>query len=541
MPDTSIAIAEPRTEERSTRVAVLSGSDVLFCVSLANLLTLLFWSQLFRLADPSLDYYRSQPVDLKLYLYGSVQAIVVLSLLTGLFVVVLRVVRRAQNRVLDAVIRAAVCVSLIVPLHVLLRTLDAPEAAFRATATAIVTLALLLLPETRFGRRTTAFGTVAIAVLWPFAIMLPGALLWRVATRAPREAFSGTAATSFLPYKPDNQRVICIVFDELSDELLFRLYPDRVRTPEFHRLRSEALHADDALPTSEWTRSALPALTMGRAVSDALPTGPNGLQLRYPDERTADWSQAPHLFRMARGLGLNVGVVGWYHPYCRLFPNLLSGCATEVNVDAHTSLRREFVFRNAPLAFLRVGSYSLAGVFGQPRNVAGEYRVVAVEQRAQVQRLVKAASDFVADPRFGLLLVHLPVPHLPVATPDGTGNYFDNLNEADAVLGQLRHKLERAGMWNSAAVLVTSDHDLRTSVWDSRPMWTREESDFARRRTKLRVPFLLKMPGQTASFPYSRPLNTALTRDLLLEIARGRLKNAQDVAGWMDSWNAGHP
>jgi hypothetical protein len=435
--------------------------------------------------------------------------------------------------------RASACLLLIVPVRVLFWTANAPYAGFQAVAAVIGVLALLLLLRRRFADRIAAFGTAAIVFLWSLALVLPGALLLRVASRAPREAFSSPATASFLPQKAGQPRLIVLVFDELSHELLFKLHPDRVRTPEFNRLRSEALYADDALQTSEWTLTAVPSLTTGHIVAAASPTGPKGLQLRYKDGRSADWSKELHLFSMVRNLGINVGVVGWYHPYCRLFPNVLSGCATEVNADAHTSLRREFVFRNTPLAFLRVGRYSLAGLLGAAENGAAEYRVVAAEQRAQLYRLMQAASEFAADPRFGLVFVHLPVPHLPVATPDGAGNYFDNLNQADTALGQLRHRLESAGLWDSSAVLVTSDHDLRAPLWENRPMWTREESEFVRRRTQVRVPFLLKMPGQTTSFPYHHTVNTAFTRDLIFDIARGRLNNVEDVAKWIDRWHSG--
>jgi hypothetical protein len=514
----------------------VTKSNIVFCLSFANLMAITLWSQLFMLADPRLDYYRRRPADVNLYIYGCLEAALGTVALTFLFMLALRFARASHRAA--AILRAAACALLMIPVRVVFRTAEFPAWATLAAMAVPAIAGLFLLLGKRTGRRVASFGAAVITILWPLMIVMPAGLLWRLYSRAPDAAFSATKTASFLPQRPGSPRVIWVVFDELDQELLFPLRPGRVHAPEFDRLRSQSLYAEDALPTSDHTGTAIPALTTGRLVKAASAAAPNQLHIVYTDGRATDWAKEPHIFGLARASGHNVGLVGWHHPYCRLFADCLSGCEWEMNLDAHSTLRREHVVQTMPFFFFRVSGRSLAGLLGGPRSVAEEYRLAAFEQRAQLWRLVEAASEFLLDSRYGFLMFHFPVPHLPAVTPSGNGNYFDNIAEADAVLGQLRRKLESAGMWDSSSLLVMGDHHLRFPIWNNRPMWTHEETRLANRRSKLRVPFLLKMPGQQKPVSYPGVLNTIVTHDLILDMLRGRLRDAGSAMKWIEQWQS---
>jgi hypothetical protein len=53
-------------------------------------------------------------------------------------------------------------------------------------------------------------------------------------------------------------------------------------------------------------------------------------------------------------------------------------------------------------------------------------------------------------------------------------------------------------------------------------------------KADLRVPFLLKFAGQSESCVYEPKFNTVLTRELLLDILRGKVASPREAAQWLD-------
>ena len=47
------------------------------------------------------------------------------------------------------------------------------------------------------------------------------------------------------------------------------------------------------------------------------------------------------------------------------------------------------------------------------------------------------------------------------------------------------------------------------------------------------MPFMLKLAGQKTEQTYDTPINTLLTRELLLLILQGKLKREREVAEWL--------
>ena len=123
-------------------------------------------------------------------------------------------------------------------------------------------------------------------------------------------------------------------------------------------------------------------------------------------------------------------------------------------------------------------------------------------------------------------------------------NYLDNLELMDRSLGEVRRSMEDMGTWETATVLVTSDHWWKTGVQESssQPLSTSEEAAFAD-RIGHRVPFLLKMAGQKEAMTYESAFNTVLTHDLLLALLRGKVCTPNSVVSWIDQQRsiAGNP
>jgi arylsulfatase A-like enzyme len=150
------------------------------------------------------------------------------------------------------------------------------------------------------------------------------------------------------------------------------------------------------------------------------------------------------------------------------------------------------------------------------------------------------AENVVGDQSFGLVFIHLPVPHPPAIYNRASGNfamqkngYLDNLALADRVVGELRQKMEQAGVWEHTTLIVSSDHWWRSDYWRKRVFWSGADEAIAG-VVDHRIPFIVKLAGQTTAAQYDAAFNTVLTHDLILEVLRGGISNQGDLAGWLD-------
>jgi hypothetical protein len=81
--------------------------------------------------------------------------------------------------------------------------------------------------------------------------------------------------------------------------------------------------------------------------------------------------------------------------------------------------------------------------------------------------------------------------------------------------------MEDAGVWDTTAVLLSSDHGMK-------------HSGLLDGKSDSRVPFLLKLPRQAAGLVYERAFNTVASGELLLEILEARLETPRQAGEWLD-------
>jgi arylsulfatase A-like enzyme len=129
------------------------------------------------------------------------------------------------------------------------------------------------------------------------------------------------------------------------------------------------------------------------------------------------------------------------------------------------------------------------------------------------------------------------VPHPPAfysrrkgeLTAHGPVSYLDNVALADRTLGDLRQAMERAGVWDRTALVVTADHGWRRGYWHNGGDWTAEDEALDR-GDPLRVPFLVKMPGQTAGYAHDRDFQTVTTRAIVTGVLTGEIAGPAQLA-----------
>jgi Sulfatase len=322
---------------------------------------------------------------------------------------------------------------------------------------------------------------------------------------------------------PSLRRVVWLVLEELDQRIVFEARPVGLELPELDRLRRESLYADAARPPAGTPEVSLPALTTGRPVVAVSPMSPNELELTFKDGTTARWSAYPNVFSRARALGYDTAAIGWHLPYPRVLGRSL-GVAEWRPSDTHEQARGD-TFGGA----LRSQWASLM----PPANV----RRLVSQRFAELHGL---AIRTAANDRFGLVLLHLPIPRPPGIVDPATGGltvwnftgagggYLDNLTLADRVIAEVRRALSRTRLDDRTWLIVTADR------------WWRASHRYDG-QVDHRVPFLVRPPAGGRPTHVDAAFNTLATHDLVLAILRGSIQDAADAATWLTGNPAAPP
>jgi hypothetical protein len=315
---------------------------------------------------------------------------------------------------------------------------------------------------------------------------------------------------------PSLRRVVWIVFEELDQHLAFEARPADLQLPEFDRLRRESLYADAARPPSGASVMSMVSLITGRAVVAAEPASPNELELTFADGKTARWSAQPSVFSRARSLGYDTAMIGWRLPYPRVLGASLGAAAWRPSV-AHEQAR---------------GTTLGLALWNQWESLAPPVHARRLLARRYAE-LADLALRTAADSRFGLVLLHLPVPRPPGIYDRAAGRltawnftgddgaYLDNLALADQMMADLRRGLERARLSDRTWIVVSSDQWRRSSTRHDGPV-------------QPRVPFLVRPPHGGRGTHVDAPFSTLITHDLVLAVLSGSVADVRTAAAWIE-------
>ena len=389
----------------------------------------------------------------------------------------------------------------------------------------------------RWRRRIIPALALLVLLLFPFTFFTFGGVLTKWFSERSA-VWSGTDPSTPSPSTsaPSRRRVLWMIFDEMDERLTFIDRPRGLRLPEIDRLRDESLWASNAFPPAGDTLLSMPSLINGRIVTRAKPQGTRDLLPTYEgDEQTVNWRNTANVFSRARGLGYKTAVVGWFHPYDRVIRSSLDFCQFFPldYPDSDLPFFSRMVERMAivPSSFRPLDLLHWLNPIG-----LSEDRTHALGHIKTYQAFREAALPVATNRDFDLILLHWPIPHMPYIysrsrgdfDSSGRANYVDNLALVDRTFRELRQAMKAAGVWDSTTVLLSADH------WD-------RNSRLVDRKSDRRVPFLLKLAGQTTRLDYNRRFDTVATHDLILSILRGELQDPESVARWLDQRSDPNP
>jgi hypothetical protein len=312
--------------------------DLFICVSLANLCFLDSWNDLQKIARAS--YFLKTPADATL-LIATITSVL---LVAAGFWIALLVARSIRQPIGMRLARAGFLLCAGVPLSLTLRAIPLyswlePWLPGVVTAAVLMAAALPWFDRGRAMIRVQTKILLALAPLFAISVLYLTLNFRRVTSPysyvdAPRRQISKNHRHGI--------RVVWFVFDEFDQCLAFRNRPAKIALPELDRLRAQAVYATEARSPAMMTTVSMPALITGQLLFDAQATRTNELLLTFQDsDRTAAWSTVPNVFSAAGAEGLNTGLVGWHHPYCRVIGNDVTKCYWEPNLDASSFLRSQ--------------------------------------------------------------------------------------------------------------------------------------------------------------------------------------------------------
>jgi hypothetical protein len=328
-----------------------------------------------------------------------------------------------------------------------------------------------------------------------------------------------------------NQRLVWILFDELSENLLDHP-PSSQRFINFEKLRSRSISFINIQPVGFFTERVIPSLLAGHKVNKISSTLDGKLLEREAEQpRWRDYDPNATLLGDAAAEGWKPGVAGWHVPYCRLFSGILTECYWEpplrIPVEALGASEEKSIAANS----LVIPRMYLAKAFLH-RKVSEEGIGDRIEQ---YQNLMADAKSLIQDDRVRFTFIHLPVPHPPGFYDRKThrlcecGNYIDNLFLADDALGELVQEIEHTSSGNHTTIIVSSDHSWRVLAWKRQFDWSQEEERISKGQFDSRPVFFIHFPGEESSEQISSPTPELLEHDVISEMLRGRLLSAQDL------------
>ena len=369
----------------------------------------------------------------------------------------------------------------------------------------------------------------------PFALLILLQFAGRIAvtfsgSTPPQSAQPATTRQEidFHP-SPSDSRVLFLLFDGLDYRYVFPERPKSIHLPEFDRLTEQAVTFSNMLTVAQYTRLAIPAMLLGKPVSEAEPIDENTLLLTFEgDAEQHSFSSMPHLFSAVRARNKTLSIAGFYHPYCRLFQGLYRECLRIWRTDPyffkdHLGSAEEIQHRFAE---------ALLDAFHRP--IIPNFRAVW-KYRLISQRVKQMVHKFDVD----MIYVHLQEPHRPYIynakrdriTPFSIlpSGYFDNLELVDRFLGELRRAMESAGYWDNATVIVTTDH-----AW-------RRAARYGFGRWDPRMPLLVKLPNQQEAFAYNKAFSPIHIKSMLLKIISEPTIAPDALLTWVESQSALYP
>ncbi|HEX8985609.1 MAG TPA: hypothetical protein VF767_09265 [Bryobacteraceae bacterium] len=508
--------------------------DAVIAISLSNLFFLDVWAAL---QDRSQLYFRKAPPNAAELAAVTLNVLLLAALLLG----GLWLTRRIADPRVTAAARCVLLALMIVPVRNMslqLAVVSEPLAAFHSLfgRTGLLLLAAAgLMAALVWIRRTTRIIAAFLLVMSPLFVFNIANSAW-MAYSARGQGFANLSAEHAPAARNPASRVLVILFDELDYRRSFVARPALLHLPELDRLRAESVFANNAYPAQWETLLSIPSMLTGRKVSRAATSGGDNLILMSGDSRVP-FNTVSTVFSEARADGFRTALAGWWHPYCRVLGKELDSCLAEPG--AGVMAMPQWERPQSLLANMRFDARRQLWVTPFIHRYLRTSDVILPGHRDAYLSIHGRSLSLVADPSFGFVFLHYPIPHLPgIFDPQKDGfdinvehPYSGNLALVDRTLRELRAAMERAGTWDSTTVVVTADHPFRVNFLLGALVEDTVGSPL--------VPFIIKLAHEKRGVEYMPRINNRVLHDLALDLLRRHIATEPELLRWLDARSGG--
>jgi hypothetical protein len=336
--------------------------------------------------------------------------------------------------------------------------------------------------------------------------------------------------------KGPSRPVFVFVFDEWS---FVRSAPGgqfRANLPHLRELSERSLFFRNAHSPGDDTYRSLPLLIYGDHPLEHLPLVFNKEGKRGREYVTSTRPAEPveSVFQIARSAGYNTALIGFYLPYEIMFRDSVDFARGYSFYPVTSSLWRRML-----LDGLESMRYETDPVSRHMFRVL--YAQVFTRNWLRLhERMGSGIEDAVAKmPMNTLTFVHFPLPHAPfifnedgsfrgvypidwhrpTAETDGAWGteeeYQRQLVFFDRVVGGLVDRLKRAGKYDDALIIMTSDHS-----------WRFDPDAKLASQARRWVPLMVKLPGQTRGCVVDTPFANVRYHGFVRQVLRGDAEDA---------------
>jgi hypothetical protein len=357
-----------------------------------------------------------------------------------------------------------------------------------------------------------AFGLLAAVRL----IYMLGAADAGLALASPAAAFSGQPPAAGADVADADRaqgglprRVVWVIFDETDFDRVYRSGALPPPLPNFQRMARDSVFATDANSPASATFYSIPALLSGTPIAGVgvKIDSRGGLALERTDRRMIPFDEGGSIFGSLAAEGRTASVLGFYHPYCKLFS--LARCDS--------------------WPFPEVGELKSALVANIPNGLL-EKAIHPAYWDTITSRSLRLLPGYI-ERDDALTFIHLNCPHLPSsyadrllhlpASSDPLVEYSHNLRLADAILGQIIEGLERQAARHDLLLVVSSDH------WLRKRWYSASETEVSRP-----VPLIMWKVGDSKGIELPAPLSTVHTQAMILDFLHGKIDTQSEIAQW---------
>jgi len=324
---------------------------------------------------------------------------------------------------------------------------------------------------------------------------------------------------AFHPSPPAAQnpraRVIWVILDELSYDQTFEHRAPDLKLPNFDALAAQSDVYTHVQPVAFFTDLAVPSLLAGEQLDSLHYDFSRGAQFHFVDTNTYHALDVPNtLIGQAQANQWNVGIVGWWNPYCMIFAGYTQSCHWLYTDWSYGRMRAKYT----PLENFEHWAH------GFYRQTPGAHLLkVRIQEN---QDLSEWSQQLLHDDRMDLLFIHLAMPHAPYVYDRHTGqatvnvgsSYMDGLALADKTLGELMKTAEASPRWSQTTFIVQGDHSWRTPIW-KQETWTEEDNTISSGgRFDDRPALVVHHPGQAQNRQIANPTPLLHVHDLIQQI-----------------------